>query len=80
MSSVNKAIIIGNLGRDPEMRTFPDGTASCSTVTSAGSTRASSSRARRMWPAEVTSRMEVKLCMATQRAVSSALDRVSMAS
>ena len=29
MSSVNKAIIIGNLGRDPEMRTFPDGTASC---------------------------------------------------
>ena len=25
MSSVNKAIIIGNLGRDPESRTFPSG-------------------------------------------------------
>lgn len=25
MSSVNKAIIVGNLGRDPEVRTFPSG-------------------------------------------------------
>ena len=25
MASVNKAIIVGNLGRDPEMRTFPSG-------------------------------------------------------
>lgn len=25
MASVNKVIIVGNLGRDPEMRTFPDG-------------------------------------------------------
>lgn len=25
MASVNKAIIVGNLGRDPEMRTFPNG-------------------------------------------------------
>ncbi len=25
MSSVNKAIIVGHLGRDPEMRTFPSG-------------------------------------------------------
>ena len=25
MASVNKVIIIGNLGRDPEMRTFPSG-------------------------------------------------------
>jgi single-strand DNA-binding protein len=27
MSSVNKVIIVGNLGRDPEMRTFPSGDA-----------------------------------------------------
>ena len=27
MASVNKVIIIGNLGRDPEMRTFPNGDA-----------------------------------------------------
>ena len=26
MASVNKVIIVGNLGRDPEVRTFPDGT------------------------------------------------------
>lgn len=25
MASLNKTMIIGNLGRDPEMRTFPDG-------------------------------------------------------
>lgn len=25
MASVNKAIIVGNLGRDPEVRTFPNG-------------------------------------------------------
>ena len=25
MASVNKVIIVGNLGRDPEMRTFPNG-------------------------------------------------------
>lgn len=25
MASVNKAIVVGNLGRDPEMRTFPNG-------------------------------------------------------
>ena len=25
MASVNKVIIVGNLGRDPEMRTFPSG-------------------------------------------------------
>ena len=25
MASVNKVILIGNLGRDPESRTFPDG-------------------------------------------------------
>jgi single-strand DNA-binding protein len=28
MASVNKVILIGNLGRDPEMRYMPDGTAS----------------------------------------------------
>ncbi|MGD9224459.1 MAG: single-stranded DNA-binding protein, partial [Desulfobacteraceae bacterium] len=27
MSGINKAIIVGNLGRDPEMRYTPDGTA-----------------------------------------------------
>ena len=25
MASVNKVIIVGNLGRDPEVRTFPSG-------------------------------------------------------
>ncbi|MEO6017581.1 MAG: single-stranded DNA-binding protein, partial [Polaromonas sp.] len=25
MASVNKVIIVGNLGRDPEMRSFPSG-------------------------------------------------------
>ena len=30
MSSVNKAIIIGNLGRDPEVRTFQNGGKVCS--------------------------------------------------
>jgi single-strand DNA-binding protein len=29
MASVNKVIIIGNLGRDPETRTFPDGGTVC---------------------------------------------------
>ena len=29
MSSVNKVIIIGNLGKDPELRTFPSGDAVC---------------------------------------------------
>ncbi|TFZ01800.1 single-stranded DNA-binding protein [Ramlibacter humi] len=29
MSSVNKVIIVGNLGRDPEMRTFPSGGRVC---------------------------------------------------
>jgi len=29
MASVNKVIIIGNLGRDPEVRYFPDGAAVC---------------------------------------------------
>src|SRR5574343_805044 len=29
MSSVNKVILIGNLGRDPEMRYFPSGDAVC---------------------------------------------------
>ena len=29
MASVNKVIIVGNLGRDPEMRTFPDGGSIC---------------------------------------------------
>ena len=29
MSSVNKVIIIGNLGKDPEMRSFPNGDAVC---------------------------------------------------
>ena len=29
MASVNKVIIIGNLGRDPETRTFPDGGTIC---------------------------------------------------
>ena len=29
MASVNKVIIVGNLGRDPEMRTFPDGGSLC---------------------------------------------------
>ena len=27
MASVNKVILIGNLGKDPEVRTFPDGSA-----------------------------------------------------
>ena len=26
MASVNKVLIVGNLGKDPELRTFPDGT------------------------------------------------------
>ena len=25
MASVNKVIIVGNLGKDPEVRSFPDG-------------------------------------------------------
>jgi single-strand DNA-binding protein len=29
MASVNKVIIVGNLGRDPETRTFPDGGTIC---------------------------------------------------
>jgi single-strand DNA-binding protein len=29
MASVNKVIIIGNLGRDPEVRSFPDGGTIC---------------------------------------------------
>lgn len=29
MASVNKVILIGNLGRDPETRTFPDGGTIC---------------------------------------------------
>ncbi|MES2959904.1 MAG: single-stranded DNA-binding protein [Pseudomonadota bacterium] len=29
MASVNKVIIVGNLGRDPEMRSFPDGGSLC---------------------------------------------------
>ena len=29
MSSVNRVILIGNLGADPESRSFPDGTAVC---------------------------------------------------
>jgi single-strand DNA-binding protein len=29
MASVNKVILVGNLGRDPEMRTFPDGGTLC---------------------------------------------------
>lgn len=29
MASVNKVIIVGNLGRDPEMRTFPSGDQIC---------------------------------------------------
>ena len=29
MASVNKVIIVGNLGRDPESRTFPSGDSVC---------------------------------------------------
>lgn len=29
MASVNKTILLGNLGRDPELRTFPDGGRVC---------------------------------------------------
>jgi single-strand DNA-binding protein len=29
MASVNKVIIVGNLGKDPEVRTFPDGGTLC---------------------------------------------------
>jgi single-strand DNA-binding protein len=29
MASVNKVILVGNLGRDPEVRTFPDGGSVC---------------------------------------------------
>jgi len=29
MASVNKVILVGNCGRDPEMRTFPDGGTLC---------------------------------------------------
>ena len=29
MASVNKVILLGNLGRDPELRTFPNGTPVC---------------------------------------------------
>ena len=29
MASVNKVIIVGNLGRDPETRTFPSGGRVC---------------------------------------------------
>jgi single-strand DNA-binding protein len=38
MSSVNKVIIVGNLGKDPEMRTFPNGGRVCN-VTIATSER-----------------------------------------
>jgi single-strand DNA-binding protein len=38
MASVNKVILIGNLGRDPEVRTFPDGGTICN-VTLATSRR-----------------------------------------
>ena len=30
MASFNKVILVGNLGRDPELRYIPDGTAVCS--------------------------------------------------
>lgn len=41
MSSVNKVILIGRLGADPEMRAMPDGTAVCnfSLATSSFSTK-----------------------------------------
>ena len=29
MASVNKVIIVGNLGKDPELRSFPDGSPVC---------------------------------------------------
>ena len=29
MASVNKVILVGNLGRDPEVRYMPDGNALC---------------------------------------------------
>jgi single-strand DNA-binding protein len=29
MTSVNKVIIVGNLGKDPELRSFPDGSPVC---------------------------------------------------
>ena len=29
MPSVNKVMLLGNLGRDPEVRTFPNGDAVC---------------------------------------------------
>jgi single-strand DNA-binding protein len=38
MASVNKVILIGNLGRDPEVRTFPEGGSICN-VTIATSRR-----------------------------------------
>ena len=38
MASVNKVIIVGNLGRDPEMRSFPSGD-QVANVTTAGATR-----------------------------------------
>jgi single-strand DNA-binding protein len=38
MASVNKVILVGNLGRDPEMRTFPSGGRVCN-VTLATSER-----------------------------------------
>ncbi len=33
MAGINKAILIGNLGRDPEVRYTPDGTAVANTTT-----------------------------------------------
>ena len=32
MASINKVILIGNLGRDPEMRYLPSGSAVCNIV------------------------------------------------
>ncbi|SQE31436.1 Helix-destabilizing protein [Mannheimia haemolytica] len=29
MAGINKVIIVGNLGNDPEMRTMPNGEAGC---------------------------------------------------
>ncbi len=43
MASVNKVILVGNLGRDPEMRYMPNGEAVCNSVSQqqiAGKTKA----------------------------------------
>ena len=50
MASVNKVILVGNLGRDPEVRYSPDGAAICNmsiATTSSGKTRPAAKSAKK---------------------------------